>query len=381
MARSASKGIFPRTGIVDGHIITHPNGKRYQWNSSKGVWKLKSTMIDDSNFIGPQGIQGPPGPAIASLTSNSSGGVDFNPVGYNFEINSDNVERTIFAFNDTGVRKWNINLNEDGGNNLLINGSTQFKVNAGSILLNASNVELTSSIKIGDDTRTAATAGPGTIRWNGTNVQFSTGGVWEDINTTIVPPIVNDGSTAALAFDTLDSIDGLYASGDYSLYTTVHGSTTAFTAWVNFDGAKPRYKATRIGGNAGSYTPNNVAGICVGATGNVGGCDEGTGANFTLYKAMVACIKAGARLCTRDDIKAGAAQGSGCSHDHNAIWSSTSDGAGNYWRVQGNQYSTNTREDTASPTNTTLTGYDDNKIGFRCCNANSGSAQYWQLGD
>jgi len=61
MARSASKGIFPRSGIVDGHIITHPNGKRYQWNSSKGVWKLKSTMIDDSNFIGPQGIQGPPG--------------------------------------------------------------------------------------------------------------------------------------------------------------------------------------------------------------------------------------------------------------------------------------------------------------------------------
>jgi hypothetical protein len=61
MARSASKGIFPRTGIVDGHIITHPNGKRYQWNSSKGVWKLKSTMIDDSNFIGPQGIPGPTG--------------------------------------------------------------------------------------------------------------------------------------------------------------------------------------------------------------------------------------------------------------------------------------------------------------------------------
>jgi hypothetical protein len=62
MARSASKGIFPRSGIVDGHIITHPNGKRYQWNSSKGVWKLKSTMIDDSNFIGPQGIPGPTGP-------------------------------------------------------------------------------------------------------------------------------------------------------------------------------------------------------------------------------------------------------------------------------------------------------------------------------
>jgi hypothetical protein len=61
MARSASKGIFPRSGIVDGHIITHPNGKRYQWNSSKGVWKLKSTMIDDSNFIGPQGATGATG--------------------------------------------------------------------------------------------------------------------------------------------------------------------------------------------------------------------------------------------------------------------------------------------------------------------------------
>jgi len=72
MARSASKGIFPRTGIVDGHIITHPNGKRYQWNSSKGVWKLKSTMIDDSNFIGPQGIQGPPGPAGAAGATGST---------------------------------------------------------------------------------------------------------------------------------------------------------------------------------------------------------------------------------------------------------------------------------------------------------------------
>jgi hypothetical protein len=84
MARSASKGIFPRTGILDGHIITHPNGKRYQWNSSKGVWKLKSTMIDDSNFIGPQGIPGPTGatgntgatgPAVDTSTYwNSSGG-------------------------------------------------------------------------------------------------------------------------------------------------------------------------------------------------------------------------------------------------------------------------------------------------------------------
>jgi hypothetical protein len=82
MSRSASKGIFPRTGILDGHIITHPNGKRYQWNSSKGVWKLKSTMIDDSNFIGPQGItgatgstgsQGPTGPTGSTGSTGSTG--------------------------------------------------------------------------------------------------------------------------------------------------------------------------------------------------------------------------------------------------------------------------------------------------------------------
>jgi hypothetical protein len=81
MARSASKGIFPRTGIVDGHIITHPNGKRYQWNSSKGVWKLKSTMIDDSNFIGPQGIPGPTGATGNTGATGPAGTVSNNVTG------------------------------------------------------------------------------------------------------------------------------------------------------------------------------------------------------------------------------------------------------------------------------------------------------------
>jgi hypothetical protein len=99
MARSASKGIFPRSGIVDGHIITHPNGKRYQWNSSKGVWKLKSTMIDDSNFIGPQGVPGPTGatgntgatgPAGADGTDSSDGKFGKITVGYNAGDNPHN---------------------------------------------------------------------------------------------------------------------------------------------------------------------------------------------------------------------------------------------------------------------------------------------------
>jgi hypothetical protein len=73
MSRSTSKGIFPRTGILDGHIITHPNGKRYQWNSSKGVWKLKSTMIDDSNFIGATGAKGNTGTTGAKGNTGATG--------------------------------------------------------------------------------------------------------------------------------------------------------------------------------------------------------------------------------------------------------------------------------------------------------------------
>jgi hypothetical protein len=77
MARSASKGIFPRTGIVDGHTVTHGNGKRYKWNSSKGVWNLHGiASIDGDNshlYIGPAGATGPAGPTGAKGNTGATG--------------------------------------------------------------------------------------------------------------------------------------------------------------------------------------------------------------------------------------------------------------------------------------------------------------------
>ena len=68
---------FP-TGVANGYIRTHADGRRWQFSSTKGVWKIKTNVVDDADYIGatgPQGAastvagpqgntgpQGPPGP-------------------------------------------------------------------------------------------------------------------------------------------------------------------------------------------------------------------------------------------------------------------------------------------------------------------------------
>ena len=59
---------FPTTGLTDGYIRTHSDGRRWQWNSTKGVWKIKQTVIDDNSYKGETGATGPQGPKGDAFT-------------------------------------------------------------------------------------------------------------------------------------------------------------------------------------------------------------------------------------------------------------------------------------------------------------------------
>ena len=60
---------FPTSGLSEGYVRKHSDGRRWKWRASKGVWQIKHTakseaeLVGDTGSTGPQGIQGPPGPA------------------------------------------------------------------------------------------------------------------------------------------------------------------------------------------------------------------------------------------------------------------------------------------------------------------------------
>jgi len=72
---------FP-TGIANGHIRTHPDGRRWQYDATKNVWNIKTEVYDDSNYIGARGeigpagadstVPGPVGPAAATYSMNGT---------------------------------------------------------------------------------------------------------------------------------------------------------------------------------------------------------------------------------------------------------------------------------------------------------------------
>ncbi len=76
---------------------------------------------------------------------------------------------------------------------------------------------------------------------------------------------------------------------------------------------------------------------CLGAE-NSGSPYLGTTGGVTWPEARLACELIGARLCTRDEIKAGAAKGTGCGHDANPNWTSTSCGNQSYYAVRGDYF-------------------------------------------
>ena len=65
---------------TNGEIRTHADGRKWEFASTKGVWKIKQTVVDEADYIGAagvdgtqgiqgiQGIQGPVGPAAATYS-------------------------------------------------------------------------------------------------------------------------------------------------------------------------------------------------------------------------------------------------------------------------------------------------------------------------
>jgi hypothetical protein len=177
---------------------------------------------------------------------------------------------------------------------------------------NVGDVYVKGSIKIGDDTRTAATAGAGTLRFNTGKLQASDGGTWEDVN--------YNGLS-----DNPCSVLGFPITGD-------------------------------------------VCGTVINTAGSVGGCSEG---DYTWAQFKGFCENIGARLCTRDEIKAGEIAGTGCSHDSRGVWSSTpGDTAGTYWVVNGSWEASQREQELNATSSTGLTGFVINQFGLRCCGDN-----------
>ena len=196
---------------------------------------------------------------------------------------------------------------------------------------------------------------------------------------TITPTL--DGSTSARAFAELSDLSNAYTTDQTNLWYTYKGGLSAVqmgsNARVDFtDPANPRFETTATNGTSGNV--NGISGSCISATGTVGGCSEGTSNAFNWYNALRACMLAGYRLCTRAEIQGEAAQGSGCGHDANAIWTSTPGGAGYYLHI-GAIGSYGQVETTSAPgTIPNLSAFTDPQIGFRCCTRNSGP-DFWTI--
>jgi len=87
----------------------------------------------------------------------------------------------------------------------------------------AGYVSLTKSIKLGDDTRTAATAGAGTLRWSSGKLQNSDGTLWKDVSYESL------GSSAAAA---ASSAQAIITAGD---------STGDGVYWIDVNGTPGQY--------------------------------------------------------------------------------------------------------------------------------------------
>lgn len=217
----------------------------------------------------------------------------------------------------------------------------------------------------------------GYMRYNSTISQLE---FW-DSNSSTWKQFANrpDGGTQATAFADLDELIGQYTTTQ-NLYHTWHGNyTTAQSEQVrvNFSNPSiPRYETT-YNTTASNGSDPDTGGRCVSLAGSINSCSEGTGQGYNLYAAARACQRAGMRLCTQTEIENAVAEGSGCGHDANAIWTSTTRGDGRFILCQGNDgFITTARYPTED--NTNLSGFSDNRVAIRCCTPFTGS-DLWDL--
>lgn len=169
---------------------------------------------------------------------------------------------------------------------------------------------------------------------------------------------------------TTEDISDYATVSSLSDYATVN--SPSFTGRIYHNGDQYGKHTCAELGISGGGGGTADCGECIGTDGSIDGCAQGTGASYNWFNAKLYCEKAGMRLCTRDEINAGAAKGTGCSHDSRAIWTSTLDTAsGKYWVVQGNN-SGGSAEILRYPYDaSTGTGFSLDEFGIRCCGQNS----------
>ena len=212
-------------------------------------------------------------------------------------------------------------------------------------------------------------------------LRATSNGIAQDRSFSITITQTPDGSVSGRAFSELSDLANVYSSDQSNLWYTYKGGLSAVqmggNGVVDFtDPANPRFQTTATNGVSGDT--NGISGSCIDLSGTLNGCAEGTGTSYDWYNALRACILAGYRLCTRAELQGGSAQGSGCGHDGNAIWTSTPGGAGYYIHV-GSITSYGAIETTRAPTDTSSLGaFPDPQIGIRCCTRNSGP-DFWTI--
>ncbi len=170
--------------------------------------------------------------------------------------------------------------------------------------------EYTGGIRFGNFSANCDSASAGTVRWNGLVFEGCDGFLWEAFGSSRVSVAVSTLNCASLG------------------YTVGAGGTA------------------ECGGSPIS-------------------CDD----TPTWYSARDLCESEGARLCTQDDIKNGAALNSGCGFNFNMIWTSTRCGTnGNMmvlgdWATTPEEYCEEDLYATGAPGSTSLAG-------VRCCGDN-----------
>jgi hypothetical protein len=234
----------------------------------------------------------------------------------------------------------------------------------------------------------------GVISGNPTNVTASTtsnftatadDGTGNTVNRSfsMVVTVGKDGTTSARAFTNPNDTIGYASSGTATLYTSIYGQITPFQTLVSFANASaPKYRtsitASQMGGaTIGSGASSNTGGETTLISGSGNGCSQGSSSAYNWYGATAACMKRGARLCTKTELEDGASVGSGCSHDSRAIWTSTKNGSGQYYIQEG---ATSSNNQYRSPSNMSGLGSfvpSYGEVGIRCCAPTSGTNDWF----
>ena len=63
---------FPKTGLYEGYIRSHSDGRRWRYRAAKGVWKIEQE-IDSADYRGDDGDDGDDGATGATGSTGATG--------------------------------------------------------------------------------------------------------------------------------------------------------------------------------------------------------------------------------------------------------------------------------------------------------------------